>query len=461
MYAAETSLIPVGVAAAKFLEIEGLTGFTKIFPYWYGGVPFKYVLGPVVPGLLVFVRHFYGLEYFDISVMIIIGSWIWGGMGWGVLAKVLAKSRKVGAVVFLAVMGCSWIYISGLTLGETSVELSKAVVPWILVFLAKKYRWMAGMLVTLMLLTNTAGLTLLLCGVVVLAVALRFKISDANTDDEASFGFGKEVAYLLKPLLVSLFIAVIWYGPTYFWRLAVNPWIGGLEGVKSIGSLVGVLRNWLPLIFGVGLATRFIKLKDRFAVFGWTWWLSFIIASITRFLANPAFWQDWTYWVPEVFLGGIFITAGEFKKTLAVIACSAIASLILMQALAWRPILNGHIPKGVAALKAVDELCSDQMVFLSGSTVWWANALYPIRQVRGGADRVSLDWGWARDAWELREGESSETSLSILKNREVACVLVHSQNSNQFFRDFKNVEKWQKIGNLVWKQAGDMLYKIN
>ena len=50
MFPTQTSLIPIGVALARFLGERGLTAFSSNYPYWYlGTTPFRFLTGPVVP----------------------------------------------------------------------------------------------------------------------------------------------------------------------------------------------------------------------------------------------------------------------------------------------------------------------------------------------------------------------------------------------------------------------------
>ena len=134
-------------------------------------------------------------------------------------------------------------------------------------------------------------------------------------------------------------------------------------------------------------------------------------------------------------------------------------------------LISREIPQGVRSLVKLAKIAGDPLkasqsggqvkrVFLSGSTVFWANALYDIYQVRGGRDQVATHPTWDKAAFELREGRDPEDSLRWLQELKISYVLVHRPKSPEFYHDFRNVDKWKDIGSVVWEDGGDVIYQI-
>ena len=87
MYPAQTSFIPVQVALARFLEAEGLKAIFSHYPYWYlGTTPFRYLTGPIIPGLTVFLHYLLPSTDLFVAFYMLLGmSWMLGErefIGW-------------------------------------------------------------------------------------------------------------------------------------------------------------------------------------------------------------------------------------------------------------------------------------------------------------------------------------------------------------------------------------------
>src|SRR3990172_3229237 len=100
MYPAATSFIPVTVALARFAQDNSWWGN---YPYWYlGSTPFRYLTGPVVPGILARLHKIFStLTFFDLSYGLIFVSLIAGTLGWGLLAASLSGRKFFRWVVTL------------------------------------------------------------------------------------------------------------------------------------------------------------------------------------------------------------------------------------------------------------------------------------------------------------------------------------------------------------------------
>src|SRR3990172_12738227 len=98
IFPAQTSLIPATVALVRWIETNGFSG---LYPYWYlGTTPVKYLIGPVVPGVLVGLHKFLpGSSLFDLSYLILTTSYLILSFGWGLLAWKLSNRRRIGVFV--------------------------------------------------------------------------------------------------------------------------------------------------------------------------------------------------------------------------------------------------------------------------------------------------------------------------------------------------------------------------
>ena len=124
-------------------------------------------------------------------------------------------------------------------------------------------------------------------------------------------------------------------------------------------------------------------------------------------------------------------------------------------------LISNQIPQGVRSLEKLADLAGDSRTFISGSTVFWANALYDLVQVRGGVDKAAIHPLWDHAAYQLREGKDAELASAWLQTLGVEYVLVHGPTSAESYRDFRYLDKWKSVGQEVWQGEGDIIYKIS
>lgn len=103
-----------------------------------------------------------------------------------------------------------------------------------------------------------------------------------------------------------------------------------------------------------------------------------------------------------------------------------------------------------------------ERVFLSGSPVFWLNAWFDIAQVRGGADRGSVDPDWRAAAWEIREGTEVDRSLEWVDKLGINWLVVHGETSQEVYHDFRFPDKFEEIEWLekVYDMNGDRIYRV-
>lgn len=491
MFPSQTSLIPVAVAVSRYLEkLVESNGWLAIrsfsegwYPYWYMGLPAKYLLGPVVPMLLVLSHKLFPVvTLFNLSFILITFSFIVGVIGWGVLARRISENRIIGILVFVFATILPWRYFTSLALEETTFIVARNLLPWILITIyyylkeSTRKRLIVSLLaLSLLLLINTSILPILIVGAgsSILAVSYRAGEEGKSGRLKGIWGYSKK---FLKALAVSLIVVTLWYTPGYWSTVLFNPSIGGASAGKVILRIFEILRNGLPFFLAIVSVFFSGKLKNRITVFTLTWLLTFLFLSVFRLLGDPDFWQDWSSWFYELEIGISFlmaqVAASAVRKsgdrysvkiyivTFILFLTPYWLSFRIYQTLGKPTLVSKTLPDGVSSLAKMAELAGSTRVFLSGSTVFWANALYDLNQVRGGQEKVAIHPYWDHAAYQIREGESSELTSFWLQSLGVKYVLVHTPKSYEYYHDFNNLSKWEDVGRVVWQERGDMILEL-
>lgn len=494
MFPPQTSLIPVTVAIARFLEVNGLASFFGHYPYWYLGVPARYLAGPIVPTVLLITHNLVSdISLFSISIYLIGLSFLAAAIGWTWLVKKITKNQlpiTIYYLLFTLLIILPWRYLSALALREASATIAKNLLPFaLLVFwtaLGKKKGSSMVAAITagaLLLLINTSVFPILLVGSVGLIIAKSFRKGKFK-------GVVSNTKKIFLITIYSLLIATFWYTPGYWWTAITNPSIAGAAGYKVFLRIFDLLRASVPLVLAIVAVYFSGKIKSRISIFTLVWTLTFGFLTLFRFIGDPDFWQDWSAWFSELEIGVALLIVKLVNRKSATVKRIAnyqlrftISGLLLLTAtilltyhvyglLHKPPLISKEIPQGVRSLEKLDEIISKEekslpreassevRVFLSGSTVFWANALYDLNQVRGGVDRAAVHPYWDHAAFQLREGASPELATQWLEALGVSYVLVHGPLSSEAYHDFRNIEKWDAVGEIVWEEAGDAIVKV-
>jgi hypothetical protein len=189
--------------------------------------------------------------------------------------------------------------------------------------------------------------------------------------------------------------------------------------------------------------------------------------------------MDWTGFIPELQLGGIFLLAaygGRFlqKQFLGYIAViivfCMIISLFILTELFDPSLLTGKSNDKMQRYQSMitsmllRHVPGKERVFLSGSAVFWINVNTDILQVRGDNDTASTHPWWAHGAYQIREGDNAQLSQAWLRILGASYLLVHGSNSEDPFHDFKHVGKFSSARDsgftLIEKQDDNYLYKV-
>lgn len=493
MFPPQTSLIPVTVALSRFAgEFINKGGWPAIrslgevwYPFWYLGVPYRYLTGPIIPLANYFVYNLFpSASLFSITIYFVLISFIFAGLGWGILAQKIQnrKSKILSLIIFVLFLVFPWKYLASLALAEGSVTISKNLLPFALIFFwsyLEHKTWQKWLVATLalsaLLLINNTVISAYLVGIVSLIVSHSYKK-----------GKFKDVTKFIKPtlflILSSLFLVTFWYTVSYWIVVVTNPSIGGAAGYKVFLRIINLLRSSIPLFLAIVAVYFSGKVKRRLSVFSLTWLLTFLFLSIYRFIGDYDFWQDWSAWFSELEVGLAFLVSAplftvylRLRKKKDVLVYSnkiyfVVLALLLLPFLLSRYIyflldkpklLSASIPEGVASLEKLSGIAGGSRVFISGSTVFWANAIYDLIQVRGGVDKAATHPLWDHAAYQLREGTSYELARAWLKALGVEYVLIHGPGSSETYHDFRNISKWNDVGQIVWEEEGDAIIKTD
>lgn len=507
MYPPETSLIPVTVSLARFVEANGFVSMFGNFPYWYlGSTPFRYLTGLIIP-LILTIAHkvIKDISLFDITIYLVLLSFAFSVIGWVCLVKRIqtskypnfqagkklkntwsfARLQRIMRSIFgqgIFVLGVlllilPWRYLSGLALSEASLVIAKNFLPFVLLafwnyyqFKDRKSTIIAVVLTSILLLINTTIFSILLVGLAALVLAASFK--------EGKFRrISKRARNTLFVILYSLFIVTLWYTPGYWLTVINNPSVGGASGIKIFVRIFDLLRASIPLVLAIFAVYFSGRVKSKLTIFSLSWTLTFLFLTVFRFIGDPDFWTDWSSWFGELEIGIALLSSKviyDFRFKIHDISLSkahslALITLLLPYYLTWRvyiglgepELISKKIPKGVQSLDKLSLIAGKNRVFLSGSTVFWANSLYDIYQLRGGRDQVAVHPSWDTAAYELREGKDPELSEEWLDELKINYVLVHGPKSPEYYHDFKNLDKWSVIGKVVWEGNGDVIYEFS
>ncbi|MFZ5366462.1 MAG: hypothetical protein ACOZBZ_04225 [Patescibacteria group bacterium] len=520
IYPAQTSLIPVQVALVRFLEQNGLPSAFGNYPYWYlGTTPFRYLTGPILPGLcLALHRIFPAFNFFEIMFGVIGISWVFGAIGVYLLVISLANSstseeslppaprlRRAGRATVRGVLAAVF-YLFGpivpflFRFSDGIYLIAFSFLPFVYAQYAKFLRGekretavLLCLLIAFVILLDSLIIPTLLLGMAAIFLA--------------QVGW-KRVEEKLKSSLVFLFfsflVATLWYTPSYWLTLLGAPSLGGI----GVIGVIGELGKLLPSALAIGAAVfsaRFFKKKDLLRDFCFYWLFIFGFLTLVRFLSDPDFWLDWVSYNLELqlglsILGGLLIgrlLGHPNYIRMKIIRINpnilVLSVLCLLCSVFWVLVVNRYVLGTLRRdiTKTVEYRIGSQLsqiakpgerVFLSGSTAFWLNSLdfcpdrgktqietlknaekcTEIVQVRGGRDQASVDPNWRKAVWEIREGAVADDAERVLKTLKISYLVVHTEESEEFYHDFVYPEKFEEIRSLVkvYDRRGDIIYKV-
>ncbi len=475
IYPAQTSMMTIQIALARFLEQGG--DILGNYPYWYlGTTPYRYLTGPILPFLLAGIHQALPqLSLFTIFYLLITLTWLLGAGGVYLLIREL-RGKRLSAVLaallylFGPVIPLTFRFSNGLSL------IAFSFLPFILALYSRFLKGWSRKLTALLSLAITFLFLLdsLVIPTMVLGMAAVFLSQVGWKKPE------EKIKRTLVPIAYCLILATLWYTPGYWLALLGAPSLAG----KGLGEVMIWLGKLLPTIiaFSVALVSvKFFKKKNQLRDFCFYWLLVFLCLSLLRFLADPDFWLDWIAYGTEIQFGLAIalalIVPALFSKLFTLrYSLFAIIFAYCLMPIAWLFLFNQYVLSTLQTdiTQTVEYRISKQLsetadpgerVFLSGTTAFWLNAFpasWRIPQVRGGVDQASIDPEWRRATWEIREGVDLEKTLEWLKKLRVAYVVVHTPDSEEFYHDFVYPEKFEGGEGLekIYDQNGDRIYRV-
>ncbi len=467
IFPAQTSLIPIQVALARFLE-QGGSVFAN-YPYWYlGTTPFRYLTGPFLPGILVLLHKILpGLPLFEIMLGLIGISWLVGGVGvyWLVETLILADrkaNRHLSGLLAAALFVCGPIVPFLFRFSDGIYLITFSFLPFVLLFYLKFLK------------LQTLKWGIFLCLAIAFVILLDSLIIPSLflgllTIFLANFGWGKIEKRLKQTVIIcclSLLIATFWYTPFYWLTLLGAPSLNG-QGLAGVILWLGKLLPTSIAVLAAFFSLKFFKKSAPVRNFCLYWLLIFGLLTGIRFLSDPDFWLDWTAYGPELQLGialGLALAAQKLRPFWLLPAGYLILFAFIFNRYVWQtfqPDINLTVEYRIGN-ELVKEVKPGERVFLSGTIAFWLNSLFDIPQVRGGVDQVAVDGNWRRLTWQIRETQNLQEALESLKKLGADYLVVHSSASSEFYHDFVHPEYFEQTPHLtkIYEGKGDIIYRL-
>jgi len=412
------------------------------------------------------------VSLFSISIWFVILFAIFGGVGWTILVRMFFKKggylfRPVHYMLFFTYyLILPWKYLSGLAIDELSSFIAKCFLPFVLILTFKylevrsiKNLLFLGFFIALIFLVNTNILISLLTGLFSLAVAFSLKEGRVKRIE-------KRIKRLLLPFLLGLLFSTLWYGPRFWWVQMVNPGIGGGNAVQVFSKILDFIRNILPLTLAITVVYFRSKFNNKFTVFAWVFFGSFLILSVFRFLADVNFWMDYSSWFNELEVGLwlisiVLFTSKKYIYILFPVFFSFLITFCAFNVLERPFLISDKPPQIVNILTKLADLSSRNTVFVTGSSTFWLNAFHNTVQVRGGRDALALNPDWRKQSYVFRESKDADKIEKGLIMLDVSCVLVNTARSLDFYKDYKNLDVWENLGTKVNEYNGDYLLNVH
>jgi hypothetical protein len=465
MYPPQTSFIAIQVALSRYLLEQGWQAVFTKYPYWYlGSTPYRYLTGPIIPYLLILGHRLLpGLNMFEIFFILTGIMFAFGILGVFLFIKDLVGKKDLALLTALIFsfgwfIPCLYFYSDGLSL------ISFSIVPYILLFyknflLKNNFKDALLSIITIcfVILINISILPSLILGMIALFLAVTgWQHSEIR------------IKRSILLLIIASCLVTVWYSPSFWWQIIKAPSFAGKPLVSVINQLwqLGALSLAVALSFFSG---KILKTGNLLKKLSFYWIFIFGFLTLIRFLSDPDFWMDWSsYWLELQFgmalLMAIFLEQKNIKTKVIFLTIIIIGWLWLTNKFVIakiRPSIEDSIEYKIGS-QILNIAKPNDVIFLSGSTVFWLNAFFDIPQVRGGADLASVNPLWRQASWEIREGENATESVKMLKQLGVNWLVVHLPQSREYFHDFKNPQKFENQKELVkvYESAGDRIYKV-
>ncbi|MBI3485948.1 hypothetical protein HY025_03285 [Candidatus Daviesbacteria bacterium] len=465
----QTSLIPSTLSLVNFF-ISNFPNNLGWYPNWYLGTPFHYLIGPVIP-LVLMIFKFLGLNLsYGFFLLIIISLFITSLGNFVLVGKLKGdKAAQIGSLIFFLLLPVASLLLTvqnGLNLISFSLN------PWIFICFLQilqknslKNDLILYILISFSFLIDISSLLSLLIGFFCFTLLLRSQID-----------LEKKLLKTFLIIILSLSTASFWYGLKFWLILGSNPSFGGVPLFNLITSLGKFLVNLLPIILAfwiTRLKTFSLRIKyeklDNFSLkFGWLFFSSFLILTLIRFVSDPKFVLDWIGFGLQLQFGIAIILGNLISfKTINLLKIKLfLLGIVVISLIGWINFINlWSQTKNLDYQEEITNLLKKQIpstdrVFLSGSSVFAINSKLNLMQVRGGFDSSSINPVWAMAAYQIREGADPELAAKWLQALGTNYILINDLSSKEYFHDFKSLDKFRGF-ELVDSTNGNFLFKVN
>ncbi len=432
------------------------------YPFWYLGNPYRFLTGPVIPFAL-YLFSLVSIPGYVAYCLIIALSLILGGLGLFFYFKFNGVSKSNSffpalCFIFIPIMYIVLPYQNGLKYIAIGIyPLLFLLYQKSLISPTKLKGFISSFIITFILLINSSSFLPLFIALIALVISEKDK------------GREKNVLELILFISLAISLSLFWYTPEYIGIILMNPSIGGLPLIKVSSNLFNLLFQLLPIIFAL-LISKFKYLKlSGFKFFSVTFFASLVFLSFIRFIADPDFIMDWTGFFPEIQLALAMVISSfskEFKKKGYVILATVFILFYgyIVLTVYHTDFSNGFENKYKTRIEQTlsNNVKPNNRIFLSGNPVFWLSDRDEIMQVRGGNDLGSINTWWMHGAYQIREGDDASLAAVWLRIFGVSYILINSKDSEEYFKDFKNIERYRdsKYFSLQYYEKGNFLYKV-
>ncbi|MFC1790522.1 hypothetical protein ACFLZP_03505 [Patescibacteria group bacterium] len=490
------------------------------YPHWYLGLPFKMLGSPLVPYLLALLNwlvpsvslwFWYRLLTGGALLQMTVGVFLLGShfgsefKSKGTTDPSSFRLSGITAVVIFAFFPSvlylfpqvftfgknfgfwPWQIMSLALLGMGQRIIALAVLPLALLainqYLKRKGNrpFLAIGLVCLLALADLSSLVSL--GILTALLLVSYLLVGKQKQR------GKRAFFILAAVILVLSPV---YSPRFWWVALSAPSLAGKRTLDVVLFLWKSLSIVIPIVLATISTSLFKKSKDNRFYFLFLWVFVYGFLTVARFLADYDFWQDYTGWGIELQMGlSLFVGRilaqpfklaksqipnsksqrkskfqfSGFKRNMILITVALISPLLYLgsrkKLLKPRQEISQSVEGKVAGwLKTLVK--PSERVFLSGSPVFWQNALVDVAQVRGGVDRGATHPFWDHAAFQIREGEDPELAGAWLEALGAKWLVVHGPESTEPYLDFKRTERFQnsELFSEASASDGDSLYQV-
>lgn len=459
---------------------------------WYLGFPFRFNGSPLLPYLLAFLNFIFPSFSLWFIYRLVTGlGFILMTIGIFEVAKRFLKDENnpegdisplIATLTFLFLPSIlflipqvfriggevgffPWQYLFLAKLGNGQRLLGLSLLPFCLLIIDKNLKtgqnraFWPVLFIVLLSLADFSSLVTLVILTVILLVSYSLTGKLKKKAKKAFFFF-----------LIALLIVSFYYSPRFWWQWLTAPSLAGARTLNVGLFLIRIISLVISLSLGILMALGRKRKKHQF-IFLFLWFFVFSLLTFARFIADIDFWQDYTSWGVELGIGLALFSAYLIKKFSSPKTRIFFLFIISLSGLIWigkRPALR-PLPKIEDRIEyKITQILKQKMtpgerVYLSGSTTFWLNSLSDLWQIRGGQDKAAIHPFWSQASYQIREGENPHLSALWLKALGTEWLVVHGQNSQEPYHDFRHQEKFSKNQEfqLEWDNQQDYLYRLN